>query len=383
MFENRGSVLTGMGLGMGLMYLLDPNRGRRRRALIRDRMTHASRLTRDAAGATGRDVAHRATGAVARLRGGLRNPDADDRILAERVRSQIGRVVSHPRAIEVNVAGGVIALRGAVLQSEVPQLLAAVRRVRGVGDVVNQLDEYKEAANIPALQGGSTPPGIRPDFWQERWSPATRLAAGSAGATLAAMGASRRDFPGALIAAAGFVLAARAASNLELRRLTGAGSGRRAVDVQKTITIDAPVDRVFEFWSRYENFPKFMSRVLDVRESARREQSHWKVAGPAGIPVEFDARITRMVADQLIAWRTVEGAAVGHAGVVRFEPTGDGRTRVQVQMTYNPPGGWLAHGVAAAFGVDPKTSLDEDLARMKTLLETGRPAHDAAQPQLR
>jgi uncharacterized membrane protein len=65
---------------------------------------------------------------------------------------------------------------------------------------------------------------------QERWSPATRLAAGSAGATLTAIGASRRNLAGALIAAAGVVLAARAASNRELRRLAGAGSGRRAAE---------------------------------------------------------------------------------------------------------------------------------------------------------
>jgi uncharacterized membrane protein len=52
-------------------------------------------------------------------------------------------------------------------------------------------------------------------------------------------------------------------------------------------------------------------------------------------------------------------------------------------MSYNPPGGWIGHGVAAAFGVDPKTGFDADLVRMKTLLETGRVAHDAAQADIR
>jgi uncharacterized membrane protein len=174
-------------------------------------------------------------------------------------------------------------------------------------------------------------------------------------------------------------LVARAATNLETSRLTGIGARRRAVDVQKTITIDASLERVFSFWTTYENFPRFMSRVLDVRPSTRERQSHWKVAGPAGVPVEFDAEVSSFVPNQAFGWRTIEGAPVAHAGLVRFEPTRDGRTRVHLRMSYNPPGGWFGHGVAAAFAVDPKSSLDADLARMKTLLETGRPARDAAQ----
>jgi uncharacterized membrane protein len=152
--------------------------------------------------------------------------------------------------------------------------------------------------------------------------------------------------------------------------------------VHKTITIDSPPDEVFAFWSSYENFPRFMSRVLDVRPSTREGQSHWTVAGPGGVPVEFDAEVSACVPNDLFAWRTVEGSAVAHAGIVRFKATGDRRTRIDIRMSYNPPGGWLGHGVAAAFGVDPRSGLDADLARMKTLLETGRPARDAAQPQV-
>ena len=70
--QDRGAVLTGLGVGVGLMYLLDPERGRRRRARIRDQVAHATTMTGDAAGAMGRDVAHRASGAMSRLRGGVR-----------------------------------------------------------------------------------------------------------------------------------------------------------------------------------------------------------------------------------------------------------------------------------------------------------------------
>ncbi len=50
-------------------------------------------------------------------------------------------------------------------------------------------------------------------------------------------------------------------------------------------------------------------------------------------------------------------------------------------MSYTPPAGWLGHGIAAAFGVDPKHSMDADLVRMKTLIETGHAPHDAAYRQ--
>jgi uncharacterized membrane protein len=95
--------------------------------------------------------------------------------------------------------------------------------------------------------------------------------------------------------------------------------------------------------------------------------------------VTFDAEITRTVPNQLIAWKTLRRSPVAHAGIVRLDPIPDARTRVHIRMSYNPPAGWLGHGIAAAFGADPKSSMDEDLVRMKTLIETGHAPHDAAQ----
>jgi uncharacterized membrane protein len=380
MLRDRGAVLTSLGLGIGLMYFLDPERGRRRRALVRDRVAHAARLTRDAAGATRRDVAHRTSGSVAALRGKFRRRPVEDQVLVERVRARLGRIVSHPHAVNVTAADGVVTLRGPILQHEVNRLLSAVARDADVRNIVNELEEHKEPGNIPSLQGGSMPSEPQPDILQRNWSPTTRVMAGSGGVALAVYGASRRTLPGALLAAAGVGLLARAATNLDTRRLTGIGAKRRAVDIQKTITIDAPVDRVFGFWTAYENFPRFMSNVRDVRPSSREGQSHWTVAGPAGVPVEFDAVVSAFVPNEAFAWRTIEGSPVAHAGLIRFEPAGEGQTRVHIRMSYNPPGGWLGHGIAAVFGVDPKRSLDADLVRMKTLIETGHPPHDAARP---
>jgi uncharacterized membrane protein len=378
----RGSAAAGFGVGMALMYLLDPQRGRRRRALMRDRVAHATRISRDAVGATSRDVMHRTYGTAAQLGRGLTGRSVDDDVLVARVRSKLGRVVSHPHSVQVQAARGTVTLRGPILQHEIPQLLQTVRSVRGVQDVVNELEEHKEAENVPGLQGGATPPGIHVDLLQDRWSPATRLLAGAGGASLIGYGASRRNTAaGMLVALGGVGLLARAASNLDAGQLTGLSPRRRAIDIQKTITVDAPVEAVFEFWTGYQNFPRFMSRVLDVRPSTRAGQSHWTVAGPAGLPVAFDAEETRIIPNQVFGWRTLSGSPVGHAGIIHFEPTSDGGTRIHIRMSYNPLGGWLGHGIATAFGADPKTSMDADLTRMKTLIETGRAPRDAARPE--
>src|SRR5947199_3803675 len=85
----------------------------------------------------------------------------------------------------------------------------------------------------------------------------------------------------------GASLAVCAGTNLGMKRLTGVDAGRRAVDIQKTMNVAAPLEDVFEFWSAYENFPRFMANVRDVRATGRAGHSHWTVSGPVGSTVEF------------------------------------------------------------------------------------------------
>lgn len=78
-----------------------------------------------------------------------------------------------------------------------------------------------------------------------------------------------------------------------------------------------------------------------------------------------------------MAWRTVPGATVAHAGMIQFERV-NGGTRLDIKMSYSPPAGVFGHVVAKLFGADPKTELDEDVLRMKTFLETGKAPRGAA-----
>jgi uncharacterized membrane protein len=142
---------------------------------------------------------------------------------------------------------------------------------------------------------------------------------------------------------------------------------RRAVDIQKTLYIDAPVDQVYAFWSNYENFPLFMSHVREV-EDLGGGRSHWSVSGPGGLPIEWNAVLTQQIPNEVIAWRSESGSMLENAGVIRFAVASHG-TRVNLRFCYHPPAGGAGQAVAELLGTDPRGKLNEDLGRMKALLE--------------
>jgi uncharacterized membrane protein len=356
-------------------YFLDPQRGRGRRARVREKASAYVRELDDTSRAVTQDLSHRTRGVFSGLRTHLHSAGDPDHVLTERVKSKLGRVLSHPGAVAVTASAGSVTLHGPVLEHEAHRALKAAGRVPGVRDVVDGFERFEQSGNVSALQGGR-PRRQRIDIMQERWAPATRLLVGSGGGLLAFRGLAHRSALALLLGAAGALLAVRAATNRDSRRLLG----RRAdtgLDFSKTIRIAAPVERVFECWSNFENFPRFMRNVRAVHRNADGDSWHWEVAGPLGATVQWDAKVTRSVPNELIAWATTPGSPIAHAGMVRFEKDGDG-TRVQIQLTYDPPAGAAGHAVAALFGADPASEMDEDLMRLKAWLETGARAHDAA-----
>lgn len=371
---SRAALLAGLGLGSIAAYVLDPDRGKRRRALVRDRAVRLVHAGRDVADKAARDIEHRAGGMVASMQRGADCPSAD--VLVARVRSELGRAVSHPHAIEVLADDeGRVLLRGVVLEREVPRLLSHVRKVRGVCSIVSELEAHG-SADVPSLQGGPARVGARPKVLRQTWAPSVRVGAAGLGALLSLVGLSRRGLGGLAATFAGAGLLARSITNLPTKRLLGIGAGARAVDVHKTIHFAAPIDDVFALWTDVEAFPRVFEHVKDVRITGDG-RSHWVVSGPAGVPVRFDAEITRFEPGRVIGWKTFDHGAVEHAGIIHFEPEDDG-TRVDIQMTYNPAAGALGHAVASLFGVDPKHAMDADLVRLKSLLELGKTrAHGA------
>ena len=148
-----GKLLGGILLGMGIAFLLDPDRGARRRALVRDKATSAGRRLADDLDAGTRDLRNRAKGRAAEIKARFRGESVDDDTLRERVRSAIGRVVSRAGGVDVDVAGGRVTLRGAVPAAEVEQLIATVSGIRGVSEVSDQTRAESTTNGIPSLQG--------------------------------------------------------------------------------------------------------------------------------------------------------------------------------------------------------------------------------------
>ena len=146
------AFVAGASVGAALMYLIDPGAGRRRRGLIRGKMSRAAHKTADGLGAATRDISHRAYGGWATVRRWRPSADVSDHILLERVRAGLGRYVSHPRSIDVEVNNGCVVLRGQILARETPRLIRAIAAVRGVASVDNRLEEHEQAGKIPSLQ---------------------------------------------------------------------------------------------------------------------------------------------------------------------------------------------------------------------------------------
>lgn len=121
------------------MYLFDPDRGKRRRAEIRNKAKHINRVAAEATGKTQRDVRNRLRGIVSEVKSLTRSEAISDDVLEARVRSKMGRVVSHPHAIEVKAREGQITLSGPILNAEVLPLVDAVGAMRGVKNIENLL----------------------------------------------------------------------------------------------------------------------------------------------------------------------------------------------------------------------------------------------------
>jgi hypothetical protein len=214
-------VLGSAGLGAGLMFLLDPDLGTRRRAILRDKFISLSRLAAWAADKTSRDVKNRLYGTAvsAKSRFGDTEVDTSDDILIERVRSQMGRAVSHPHAIHVSARNCRVTLRGEILSDEVNRLIRAVSAVKGVKEVVNEMNAHDQAGDISSLQGGRTRSGNRLALFQSNWPPAVRLMAGTGGLITAAAGIKRGGLIGSILTGIGAGLTVLSVTNQSVRQI--------------------------------------------------------------------------------------------------------------------------------------------------------------------
>ena len=360
-----GKWIGGAALGALVMYMLDPDRGAPRRAVSGEKLRQLGRQTGEAF-----DKVMHGAGAQA----GQAEPST----------SGMGDFVNNGRyqdgAMRDNQGLGRAGGLGAILR----QGRQSLQRALGSESRPDSASGYRtdsgsdQRADSGALYQSDQRPGHRSDWGSDSRAASSSRERGRAmrGTTLAAAGAlglaglmAPRSPIGIAMGLAGLALLVRATGKRPLQGMLSGRSGARPVEVEKTIRIDAAPEKVFDLFANYENFPRFMSNVIEVRDLGEH-RSHWVVKGPAGSHFAWNAVLTEHSRPRWLAWESEPGAEVQQSGSIQFEPIHSG-TRVTVRMSYQPPAGAVGHALASLLGSDPKRQMDEDLERMKSLVERG------------
>jgi uncharacterized membrane protein len=369
--------LGGAAAGALLMYMLDPDRGGARRAQSAAAVRNAGARTTSAIG----NAWHGASERIGALSDDLRNSAAD---IAERIRpdgaahtgstlERMGRAAGAALDAGIDKAKDTMARAGDAVESGVDKAKSAASSALDSGTYSATYGASGLRARMrDALQG----PG-------GEWTPTARNSALAGGGLLALYALTKRSPLALLLGLGGALLLARGATGQPLmdmlRNRTRGLSTDQTIDFSKSIHIDAAPDEVYDLWTNYENFPHFMSHVVEVRDLGRG-RSHWVVRGPAGSEYAWNSVLTEQDRPHRLAWRSEAGADIPQSGAIQFEPHRGG-TRVTVRMSYTPPAGVLGHGLASLLGSDPKAQMDDDLARMKAYIERGAVPRDAAKPR--
>ncbi len=208
-----GTAGLGAGVGAGLMYLLDPQEGRGRRAAARDKSVSALKQGGKAAAKTSRHLGNKTKGLVAEASSKLRKSDLaeDGQKLLKKVQKAVRASVSYPSAIDPILEAGRVHLHGLVLASEVALLLAAIEAVEGVNGVENRLELHESPKDLAAFRKGA-----------KRWAgPATRVLTSTTGSALALAGLKKKNGLGVALGAVGLGLLAHGIANPDVKRLAG------------------------------------------------------------------------------------------------------------------------------------------------------------------
>ena len=141
---------------------------------------------------------------------------------------------------------------------------------------------------------------------------------------------------------------------------------------EASIIVGAPVSEVYQVWHQFDNFPRFMNNVKEVtKKDDEGKFSHWKISGPFGYPVEFDAEMTTDEPNTRIGWNNRGDGTITTSGQVTFTEMGTNQTQIHVILNWEPPAGKVGEAVANLTS-NPQSELEEDLGRFKEMIEGGK-----------
>jgi uncharacterized membrane protein len=352
--------------GAAAFYFLEGERGKSRRAVFSRKAGRLRRNLAESATKYAGNVKHRLNGIAREAWDWPTRRPPDDRVLEERIRSRMGRIVAHPHRIHVASEGGAVTLWGTAREPEIRKLIRAVEAMRGVTQILNHLEPNEQKEPI------SRETNFLKQAHQEtllHLNPVARLVAGVAGASIAVYGWKRKDRLGVSLSLCGAGLAAASTMKRNLHSVLAFSEDSPGFELEETIRINAPISDLYDFWVNPENYSKVFSHITGI-ERLGENLYRWTLTGPAGLPIHWEGRITRAVPNTVVEWKSLPGSTVGNFGIARFDPHYDASTRIHVRMFYRPPAGILGRFVAELFGSDPKKVLQQDLKRLKLRFET-------------
>lgn len=143
--------------------------------------------------------------------------------------------------------------------------------------------------------------------------------------------------------------------------------------VNKSVIVKGQPADIYPYWADFQNFPAFMTYIKAITPTGENT-SHWVLAGPAGMQVNWNAEMTRREENKRIAWNSKDNSGfITTSGQVTFNALPQEQTEVNVTIQYVPPGGKAGEVIAQIFA-NPDKRLETDLRNFKNMVESERVA---------
>ncbi|MFC6824028.1 SRPBCC family protein [Halopelagius fulvigenes] len=227
-----------------------------------------------------------------------------------------------------------------------------------------------ETSALPTSNPSDAEPGV---------GKGVRIASTVLGGALLLFGVRRRTWPGTAAAlVGGWLLHRSIPGRSPLPSVFGRGGSRGEgdaepveTDVERTVTVGADADELYERWQDPEQLAQVMGHFADV-DPVDEDRLHWTVHGPFGRDMEWKTRFVERRPGELLRWESVENATVPNEGSIRLRPApGDQGTEVTLHLRFDPPGGKIGNAAMKFSGFVPAVLAKKALRRFKSLVETG------------